>query len=186
MLLKRIFAVAALTIFSFVTTAAVAESEKEKNQAEVQAKVKQTLAEFYKANPKLEAEVKKSAGYGVFTSYGLSFLVGGSGGKGLVHDNKSQQVTYMDLAQASAGLQIGAAETRYLFVFKDAKALQSFIDSGWEAGGEIGAGAGAGKKSAGGSVGQFTGGKLYSLTKNGFQAGGAVAGTKFWKDKDLN
>lgn len=186
MKLNHIFAIAALSIFSFVTTGAVAQSEKEKNQAEVQAKVSQTLDEFYKAKPKLRAEVEKAAGYGVFTSYGLTFLVGGSGGKGLVHDNKTKHVTYMDLAQASAGLQIGAAETRYLFVFKDAKAMQSFIDSGWEAGGEIGAGAGAGKKSAGGSVGQFTGGHMYSLTKNGFQVGGAVAGTKFWKDKDLN
>lgn len=186
MKLNHIFAIAALTIFSFATTGAIAQSEKEKNQAEVQAKVEQTLAEFYKAKPKLKAEVEKAAGYGVFTSYGLSFLVGGSGGKGLVHDNKTKHVTYMALAQASAGLQIGAAETRYLFVFKDAKAMQSFIESGWEAGAEIGAGAGAGKSAAGGSVGQFTGGKLYSLTKNGFQAGGAVAGTKFWKDADLN
>jgi len=186
MKLNHIFAIAALAIFSFATTGAVAQSEKEKNQAEVQTKVNQTLAEFYKAKPELKAEVAKAAGYGVFTSYGLSFLIGGSGGKGLVHDNKSKHITYMDLAQASAGLQIGAAETRYLFVFNDAKAMQSFIDSGWEAGGEIGAGAGAGKKSAGGSVGQFTGGHMYSLTKNGFQVGGAVAGTKFWKDKDLN
>jgi len=186
MKLNHIFAIAALAIFSFTTTGAVAQSEKEKNQAELQAKVDQTLVEFYKAKPKLKAEVEKAAGYGVFTSYGLTFLVGGGGGKGLVHDNKSKHITYMEMAQASAGLQIGAAETRYLFVFKDAKAMQSFIDSGWEAGGEIGAGAGAGKKSAGGSVGQFTGGYLYSLTKNGFQVGGAVAGTKFWKDKDLN
>jgi lipid-binding SYLF domain-containing protein len=186
MKLNRLFAIAALAIFSFTTAGAYAQSEKEKNQAELQAKVNQTLVEFYKAKPNLEAEVKKAAGYGVFTSYGLSFLIGGSGGKGLVHDNKTKHVTYMELAQASAGLQIGVAETRYLFVFKDAKAMQAFIKSGWEAGGEIGMGAGAGKNSAGGSVGQFTGGHLYSLTKNGFQVGGAVAGTKFWKDKDLN
>jgi len=186
MKLNQIFAIAALTIFSFSTAGAYAQSEKEKNQAEVKAKVDQTLVEFYKAKPKLEAEVKKAAGYGVFTSYGLSFLVGGSGGKGLVHDNKTKQITYMSLAQASAGLQIGAAETRYLFVFKDAKTMQQFIESGWEAGAELGGGAGAGKKSAGGTVGQFTGGQLYSLTKNGFQVGGAFAGTKFWKDNDLN
>jgi len=186
MTLNRILAIATVAIFSFSTNGAFAQSEKEKKQAEIQTKVEQTLSEFYKANPKLKEEGTKAAGYGVFTTYGLSFLVGGSGGKGLVHDNKTQKKTYMDLAQASAGLQIGASETRYLFVFKDAKAIQNFIESGWEAGAEGGAGAGTGKKSSGGSVGQFTGGHLYSLTKTGFQAGGAIAGTKFWQDKDLN
>ncbi len=186
MKLKQVVAIAALTIFSFTTTGAFAQSDKEKNQAEIQAKADQTLNEFYKARPKLQGEVKKAAGYAVFTSYGLSFIVGGSGGAGLVRDNKTRHVTYMNLAQASAGLQIGAAETRYLFVFKNAKSMQSFIDSGWEAGAEAGAGAGAGKTAGGGTVGEFTGGKMYSLTKNGFQAGGAVAGTKFWKDKELN
>lgn len=186
MKLNRIMAIATLAIVAFSTNTAFADAEKEKKQTEIQASVEQTLADFYKASPKLKEAVNNAPGYGVFTTYGLSFLIGGSGGKGLVHDNKTKQDTYMDLVQASAGLQIGAAETRYLFVFKDAKALQRFIESGWEAGAEGGAGAGTGKKSAGGMVGQFTGGKLYSLTKTGFQAGGAVAGTKFWRDKDLN
>ncbi len=186
MTLNRILAIATLAIASFSTNVAFADADKDKKQAEIQASVEQTLTDFYKASPKLKDAVKNSPGYGVFTTYGLSFLVGGSGGTGLVHDNKTKKDTYMSLAQASAGLQIGASETRYLFVFKDAKAMQSFIESGWEAGAEGGAGAGAGKKAAGGTVGEFTGGKLYSLTKTGFQAGGAFAGTKFWKDKDLN
>jgi lipid-binding SYLF domain-containing protein len=114
--------------------------------------------------------------------------VGGAGGKGLVHDNKAKKDTFMDMAQASAGVQVGAAETRYLFVFKDAASLRKFIDSGWEAGASASAGAGAGEKTveAGAGVGTFTGGKMYTLTKTGLQAGGAVAGTKVWKDKDLN
>jgi lipid-binding SYLF domain-containing protein len=186
MKLNGILAIATAAILSFSTSGAFAQSEKEKKQAEIQASVEQTLADFYKAKPQLKAEVAKAPGYGVFTTYGLSFVVGGSGGKGLVHDNKTKKNTYMALAQASAGLQIGASEARYLFVFKNAKAMQSFIESGWEAGAEGGAGAGAGKKSAGGTVGDFTGGHVYSLTKNGFQAGTAAAGTKFWQDKDLN
>lgn len=177
---------AAIVALSFVATGAFAQSAKEKNQAEVRAKAQQTLADFYKAEPKVKAEVEKASGYAVFTTYGLSFLVGGAGGKGLVHDNKSKKNTYMDMAQASAGVQIGASETRYLFVFKDAKSMQHFIDSGWEAGAEGGAGAGAGKRAAGGAEGTFTGGKVFTLTKNGFQAGGAAVGTKVWKDKELN
>jgi lipid-binding SYLF domain-containing protein len=176
----------AAVALSLAATGALAQSEKEKKQAEVRAKAQQSLNDFYKAQPKVKAEVEKAPGYAVFTTFGLSFLVGGGGGKGVVHDNKTKQTTYMDLAQATAGLQLGATEARYLFVFKDAKAMQSFIDSGWEAGAEGGAGAGAGKTAAGGTGGQFTGGQVYSLTKNGFQAGGMVTGTKVWKDKELN
>jgi lipid-binding SYLF domain-containing protein len=176
----------ATVIVAFTATGAFAQSEKEKKQAEVRTNAEKTLADFYKAEPKLKAEVGKAAGYAVFTTYGLSFLIGGAGGKGVVHDNKTKKNTYMDLAQASAGLQLGAQEARYLFVFKDAASMQRFIDSGWEAGAEGGAGAKAGKTGGGGTAGQFTGGSVYSLTKTGFQAGGAVAGTKVWKDKELN
>ena len=184
MRIRTLFTIAAV-IVSFTATGAIAQSEKEKKQAEVRAKAEQTLADFYKAEPKLKALVGKAPGYAVFTTFGLSFLVGGAGGKGLVHDAKTKHNTYMELAQATAGLQLGAQESRYLFVFKDAKSMQSFIDSGWEAGAEGGAGAGAGK-GAGGTGGQFTGGTVYSLTKTGFQAGGMVTGTKVWKDKELN
>ena len=183
---NTILAVATAAIVSFTATGVFAQSEKEKKQAEVRTKAEATLNDFYKAQPKLKAEVGKAPGYAVFTTYGLSFLVGGAGGKGVVHDNKTKKDTYMDLGQASAGVQIGASESRYLFVFKDAKAMQSFIDSGWEAGAEGGAGAGAGKSAAGGTGGSFTGGTVYSLTKQGFQAGGAATGTKVWKDKELN
>lgn len=175
--------------FSFTAASAFADTaDKVKKQEEIRGKVQASLDAFYKADPKLKAEVAKAAGYGVFGTYGLSFLIGGAGGSEIVHSNKTKKDTFMDLAQASAGVQVGASETHYLFVFKDAKAMQRFIDSGWEAGASASAGAGAGGKTveAGAGAGAFTGGKVYTLTSTGLQAGGAVAGTKVWKDKDLN
>ena len=186
--LQRLFTLG-LVVLSFTAPSAFGDtSDKAKKQAEIRGKVSATLNDFYKADPKLKAEVSKAAGYGVFGTYGLSFLVGGAGGTGLVHDNKTKKDTYMSMAQASAGVQVGASETNYLFVFKDAAAMKSFIDSGWEAGASASAGAGAGDKTieAGAGAGAFTGGKVYTLTKTGLQAGGAVAGTKVWKDNDLN
>lgn len=178
-----------LVALSFTAASAIADvSDKGKKQAELRSKAHASLNAFYKADPKLKAEVAKAAGYGIFGTYGLSFLVGGAGGKGLVHDNKTKKDTFMDIAQASAGVQVGASETSYLFVFKDAASMKSFIDSGWEAGAAASAGAGAGEKTveAGAGAGAFTGGKMYTLTKTGLQAGGAIAGTKVWKDSDLN
>ena len=94
----------------------------------------------------------------------------------------------MDMAQASAGLQIGAASSETLIVFKTPAAVQNFINKGWEAAGTGAVQAGAGGKSVGPAAGEqiISDASTYTLTKNGLQAGIAVAGTKFWKDKDLN
>lgn len=167
---------------------AFAQSEKVKKQAEVRKVTQTSLDRFYKANPKLKAEVAKAPGYAVFTTYGLSFLIGGAGGSGLAHDNKTKRTTYMDMAQVSAGVQIGASQTETLIIFKTPKALEQFVNSGWEFGGGGGAQAGAAGASAGPGAGEnvIADAAYYTLTPNGLQAGGAVAGTKFWKSKELN
>lgn len=162
--------------------------DKAKKQAEIRTAANQALQRFYKAAPKLQGEVAKAPGYAVFTTYGLSFLLGGAGGKGLVHDNKTNQDTFMDMAQASAGLQLGASETQHLIVFKTHAAMQNFVDKGWEFGAGGGASAGTGKQSVGGGAGEnvIAGALFYTITKTGFEAGGAVSGTKVWRDKELN
>jgi lipid-binding SYLF domain-containing protein len=162
--------------------------DKSAKQSEVKAKAMQALQDFYKADPKLKDAVAKAPGYAVFTTYGLSFGLGGAGGKGVAHDSKARKDTFMSIAQASAGLQIGASDTRYLFVFSSEKALNEFIEKGWDASAAAAAGAGAGGSAAtaGAGAGAFTGGKHYALTKKGLQVGAAVSGLKAWKDDDLN
>jgi lipid-binding SYLF domain-containing protein len=174
--------------FALAAGSAFAQSEKAKKQAEIQKSAQSALEHFYKADPKLKAEVAKAPGYAVFTSYGFTFLLGGSGGKGLVHNLKAKTNTYMDMAQVSAGLQIGGGEYETLIIFKTAQAMQDFINKGWEFGGGGGATAGAGGKGGGAQAGEqlINDALYYTWTKNGLQAGGAVAGTKFWKDKELN
>jgi lipid-binding SYLF domain-containing protein len=182
-----LFTVAAV-ILSLSASSALSQDDKAKKQAEVRKATSASLEKFYKTDPKLKDAVGKSPGYAVFTTYGLSFIVGGAGGKGLATDNKTKRVTYMDMAQASAGLQVGVAQTETLIIFKTAAALQNFIDKGWEASGGAAAQAGAGGKSVGPGAGEqlISDALYYTLTKNGLQAGVALAGTKYWKDKDLN
>ncbi|MEJ5990147.1 YSC84-related protein [Ramlibacter sp. PS3R-8] len=165
-----------------------AQDQKSSRQTEVKAKAMEALQDFYKSDPKLQDMVAKAPGYAVFTTFGLSFGLGGAGGKGIAHDNKTSQDTYMSIAQASAGVQLGASGTRYLFVFETPKALTDFVDKGWDASAGAAAGAGTGGSSANvkAGAGNFTGGRMYALTKSGLQAGAAVSGLKAWKDKDLN
>jgi lipid-binding SYLF domain-containing protein len=176
--------------FGFVL-AVVAQSalaDKAGNQAEIRKAADATLQKFYKARPALQGEVQTAPGYAVFTSYGLTFLVGGAGGAGLAHDNKTKKDTYMNMAQASAGIQAGIAQSETLIVFKTEKGFQSFVDKGWEFGGAGAVSVGAGGKSAGGGEGDqlVNDARTYTYTKNGLEVGGALQGTKFWKDKDLN
>src|SRR5512137_1394181 len=133
------FLAAATMILSFAGGNAMAAGDKAAQQAELRKATAASLEKFYKANPALKADVAKAPGYAVFTTYGLSFLVGGAGGKGIVHDNKTKGNYYMNMAQASAGLQLGASETQHLIVFKTAKAMNDFVNKGWE----VGAGGGA-------------------------------------------
>ena len=170
--------------------ALAADADKAKKQAEITKAAQVTLDRFYKANPRLKGEVDKSPGYAVFTTYGLSFVIGGAGGSGLAQDRKTGRRTYMNMAQASAGLQIGAAQSDTLIVFKTPQALAQFVDKGWEFGGGAVAEGAVGGKTVGvpgaGGENLIADALYYTLTKNGLQAGGAVAGTKFWKDGDLN
>jgi lipid-binding SYLF domain-containing protein len=187
MKLHNLFTVGTV-VLSLAAGSAFAQDEKAKKQAEIRKVTAASLEKLYKAKPELKGEVAKASGYAVFTTYGFSFLLGGAGGKGVVHDNKTKKDTFMEMAQASAGLQIGAAESETLIIFKSAKAMQEFIDKGWEAGGGGAVQAGAAGKSVGAAGGEnvIADASYYTLTKNGLQAGVAVAGTKFWKDKELN
>ena len=184
---RRKFLIAVPTLAAVGATAH-AQGDKGAKQSEVKAKATQALQDFYKADPNLKAAVSKAPGYAVFTTYGLSFGLGGAGGKGVAHDAKTGKDTFMNVAQASAGFQLGASDTRYLFVFDSPKALADFIDKGWEASASAAAGAGTGTSAAnvGAGAGNVQGGRFYALTKAGLQAGAAVSGLKAWKDGDLN
>ncbi len=172
---------------SLLAGGAVAQ-DKATKQAEVIKTTQATLERFYKEKPDLKAAVEKAPGFGVFTTYGVSFLIGGSGGTGLVRDNQTKKNTFMKVGGASAGLQLGASQTELLIVFKTAAAMNKFIDKGWEAAGAVTASAGASGAAVGGGKGSsaMEDANTYTLTKTGLDVGIAGGASKFWKDTDLN
>ncbi|HTO46719.1 MAG TPA: YSC84-related protein [Burkholderiales bacterium] len=187
MKLQRLLTTAVVAL-SLAAGAVLAQGDKAAKQAEVRKATDTALEKFYRAEPKLRAEVEQAPGYAVFTTFGLSFILGGAGGKGLVHDNKTKQITYMDLAKASAGFQAGIAESETLIIFKSERGMQDFVNKGWEFGGGGAAQAGAAGKSVGpaSGVAGYPEATNYTLTKNGLQAGVALSGVKVWRDKELN
>lgn len=159
-----------------------------KARAERRKMCDKALADLLKAKPELKGRIASSAGYGCFSSFGISFFVGGAGGGGLVHDNGTKKDTFMNMGQASAGLDFGVKDYREVLIFKDAKTLAEFRDKGWEFGGQAGAAAAADGKGAKAEMGEVGTSpiEVYPMTKTGLAVGVSAAGRKYWKDKDLN
>jgi len=184
---RRLFSTAATLVTLFVSAGSLAADAAK--QAEIQKAAQASLDRFYKAEPRIKGEVQAAPGYAVFTSYGISFLIGGAGGTGLAHDKAATKDTYMHMARATAGPHASIGKTETLLIFKNRAAFDNFVAKGWEFGAGGAAAAGAGSKgTAGGGAGEefISDAQYYTLTNKGVELGGLFAGTKFWKDKDLN
>ena len=147
------------------------------------------LASLYEIQPNLRWAVERAAGYAVFSTFGVKlFFAGGTTGKGVVVNNHTGRQTFMRMVQVQGGLGFGINKNRLIFVFTSPQALRSFIDQGWEFGAQASVSA-----MAGGQGGMFSGAAsiapdvyLFQLTDTGLSATLTVAGTKYFKDADLN
>ena len=167
----------------------VVAKTKEEKQAEARKKADATLQRLYKAQPSARAAVKSAAGYAVFNSGGAKILVAGAGrGKGLAVDNATKKVTYMKMREIQAGLGMGVKKFSTIFVFENKGALEQFINSGWEFGGQTTAAAksGDGGGSLQGAVSVSPGVWMYQMTDKGIALELTGKGTKYSKDDDLN
>ncbi len=75
-----------------------------------------------------------------------------------------------------------------LVIFKTSKAMEGFINKGWDVTGGLGAGAAVGDMGGGGGQGGLALGEIqtYTLTKTGLEAGLSIGGIKAWKGEELN
>jgi lipid-binding SYLF domain-containing protein len=168
---------------------AVFAKSKEQKQAEARKKAHDTLQRLYKTKPSAQAAVKAGAGYAVFNSTGAKILVAGGGrGSGIAVNNKTQRITYMKMREIQAGLGMGVKKFSTIFVFENKDALEKFINSGWEFGGQTTAAAktGDGGGSLQGATSVSPGVWMYQLTDKGLALELTGKGTKYFKDDDLN
>jgi lipid-binding SYLF domain-containing protein len=148
----------------------------------------ETLAQLYRQRPTAEDIISKAAGYAVFSNVNAYFFLGGGAGYGVAVDQSSGQRTYMKMAQAGVGIGLGIQDVRVVFVFHSARALNSFVNNGWEFGGQADAAAKAREK-GGALTGEFTidaETSVYTMSESGLMAKVNLAGTKYWKDENLN
>jgi len=180
---------ASMIVWALALSVRAGENDKEKQRTEIRKMAHDTLQQLYKAEPKTKAAVTHAAGYAVFSNMGVKILVAGSGnGKGIAVNNKTKQETFMKMLQVQAGLGMGVKKFRVVFVFDNEKALDTFVNSGWQLGGQSTAAAKTGDKggSMAGAASVSEGVWMYQLTDKGLAAEISATGTKYYKDGDLN
>ena len=164
-------------------------ADKAKEQAEVRKAGQDALAAVYKLQPSARKAVESAAGYAAFSNFGMKILVAGGGsGKGIAVNNKTKAMTYMKMAEIQAGLGFGAKKFQVVWVFDTEAALNNFVNSGWEFGGQATAAAKAGDKGSAyqGAVAVSPGIWIYQVTDKGLALELTAKGTKYYKDSDLN
>jgi len=164
-------------------------ADKAKEQAEVRKAGQDALAAVYKAAPSARKAVESAAGYAAFSNFGMKILVAGGGsGKGIAVNNKTKAMTYMKMAEIQAGLGFGVKKFQLVWVFETDAALNNFINSGWEFGGQATAAAKSADKGTAyqGAVAVSPGVWIYQVTDKGLALELTVKGTKYYKDDDLN
>jgi lipid-binding SYLF domain-containing protein len=176
-------------VCSLAIAAQAADDKKAEEQQAVRKMAQDTLQRLYKAEPKAKGAVQAAAGYAVFSNTGIKILMMGSGkGEGIAVNNKSKQETFMKVVELQAGLGFGVKKFSVIFVFDNDQAFDSFVNSGWEFGGQTTAAATTGEKGGAmtGAASVSPGVYMYQLTDKGVAVEITAKGTKYYKDDDLN
>jgi lipid-binding SYLF domain-containing protein len=182
-----------LYLISFLTPAhclsAPTAKQIEQQKADIRKMADVTLERLYTTQPSAKRAIGNAAGYAVFSNFGLKiFFAGGGSGKGLAVNNKTQKTTFMKMIEVQAGLGLGIKKFRLIWVFENPGDLNSFINAGWEFGGQATVAAQASGEGAAlaGAMSIKPGVWLYQLTDDGLAAELTAKGTKYYKDQDLN
>jgi lipid-binding SYLF domain-containing protein len=173
-------------LFSPVSSA---QSKADKERSQITQQGIESLDALYAQQPSSRKAIEKAAGYAVFNQFGMKILVAGGGsGKGYAFNNKSKKKTYMKMAEVQAGLGFGIKKFTLVWVFENEKALNNFINSGWELGAQsnftaVSEGEGLALE---GAISVSPGVWIYQMTQDGLSLELTVKGTKYYKDGDLN
>jgi lipid-binding SYLF domain-containing protein len=162
---------------------------KEESRAEVRKAAQEALAALYKAQPAARKAVESAAGYAAFSNFGMKLLVAGSGsGKGMAVNSKTKAETYMKMVEVQAGLGFGVKKFQVVWVFETEKALNDFVNSGWDLSGQATASAKSGDKGAAyqGALSVAPGVWIYQMSGDSLAVELTAKGTKYYKDSDLN
>ncbi|HUM02134.1 MAG TPA: YSC84-related protein [Thermoanaerobaculia bacterium] len=189
-----------LTVLALVLTAAPAPAQeakpeqgkseedwkkmnKEAKQGQVWSVANGTREQLLKDNAKAKELFDKAYGWAAFDNLKLGFFFSGGGGKGVAVNKKTGKKTYMEMGSLGFGLSFGGKKYQVVFLFQDSKTFNNFVEKGWQATADASAAAVVG---AGAQTNFVNGLAIYQIDTKGLMANVDIAGTKYFKDKDLN
>lgn len=176
-------------VFGKENTDTKKQEEIQQKKADIRKMVDKTLDRLYKLMPESRKAIEKSAGYAVFSNFGMKiFVVGGGSGKGILFDKSSNREVFMKMIEAQAGLGLGVKRFSVIFVFEKQSHVDSFANSGWEFGGQttLSAKIDDAGGALSGAVSVSPGVWMYQMTEDGLAAELTGKGTKYYQDDKLN
>lgn len=179
---------AALGLFIFLSACAAPGETPVQKRQNIESMRQQVLTDIYRQKPAVRGIVNAAPGYAVFSNVNVNLILLAAGsGYGVVVNNANGKRTFMKMAEGGFGFGAGVKDFRVLFVFETKKAMNNFLQYGWQIGANADATAKAGNK--GGALGKeavVDGISVYQLTENGLALQATLKGVKFWVDDDLN
>jgi len=143
--------------------------------------VQETIKNFEKGDPGMQAWFREAYGYAVFPSVGKGAIgIGGAHGKGLVYE-RGTVIGKSSLTAVTIGFQLGGQAFSEVIFFKDKAALDDFTRGNFEF--EAGASAVALTAGASRDIAYNKGVAVMTATKGGLMYEAAIGGQKFTFEK---
>jgi len=171
------------------STAPMSQYQVDEQRASVREMANETLAQLYQQYPGARRQIERAAGYAVFSNFGLKVLFMGSAtGEGLAVSHATRRETFMRMVELQPGYGFGVQRFRLVFVFETPQALDQFVQSGWEFGGNVMASAQTRTQQMGNQLGVSVspGVLMYQLSDQGAIVGVSITGAKYYPDPNLN
>lgn len=147
----------------------------------------EALDVLFSVNAEANALYEQSYGYAVFDARQLTVAGATAGyGRGVAIEKATNARTYMKMGTGGVGLSLGLGgfDRKIVILFEDGTIFHQFIDNGYDATAQAGTMFGDEKESQ--EVQFIDGRSIFVLTESGWKVSASAAGTKYWKDADLN
>ncbi|HSN55429.1 MAG TPA: YSC84-related protein [Candidatus Sulfomarinibacteraceae bacterium] len=185
-------AIAVVLALALPATAAVADDTEsdwkalkhESKRAKIDEMAGEALQQVLDGSIKANTLFESAYGWAAFDNLKIAFGFSGGGGNGVAVTKATGDRTYMKMGTAGVGLGLGGQKYQVVFFFQDAGSFASFVEKGWTA--DATAQAAAGTEGANAAAGFVNGVAVWQITEKGLMASADIAGTKYWKNKDLN